>query len=331
MGRQKRDTSKFIELSKKVHGNKWDYSKTAYTGSLSNVIIICPNHGDFSQLANNHLRGAGCPVCAAEDKKITFKAFQQKAKRRNPCTDYEKTVWCGYSQKAVFCCTSHGAYEQQPRLNLEYGCPHCESTKRKDKEALNFFRLAKRKHKNKYVYADCVYVNSRTKIEFSCHEHGVFEQLPYNHLHSDGCPACSFSDKARYAKKSVRVGNKTFQLQGYEPQALNWLLTKTAANKIYVGKDVPVVHYTDKGKKCRHYPDFWLPHLNALVEVKSTWTLFGTEIFWKKIKLKYKAAVKAGYEYRLLLFSMQGQRLILPKAWWLMSRKQIKSNFIDVR
>lgn len=331
MGRQKIDTARFIDLSRKIHGNKWDYSKTTYIGSLTKLNIVCPQHGIFSQLANNHLRGAGCPVCAIDAKKTDFRTFQRKATKRNLCTDYSKTVWRGYTAKAIFWCTHHGRYEQQPRLNLKYGCPHCKNTERQYKEASNFFKAAARRHKNKYDYDSCVYVNSRTKITFWCPKHGEFEQLPYNHLHSDGCPDCSFSEAKRYIKKKIRVGKKLFHLQGYEPQALSWLLTKTSVDKIYSGKDVPVVQYTDNGNHCKHYPDFWLPHLNAIVEVKSIWTLFGTETFWEKIKLKRKAAIKAGYDYRILLFSSQGQRLILPKNWWLLSRKQIKSNFSKAR
>lgn len=38
-------TEDFIKEARKVHGDKYDYSKTVYTGSHNKLIIICPKHG----------------------------------------------------------------------------------------------------------------------------------------------------------------------------------------------------------------------------------------------------------------------------------------------
>ena len=56
-------TKQFIEESIKVHGLKYNYSKTEYTHSQKILTIICPIHGKFQQIANDHLRGHGCPIC----------------------------------------------------------------------------------------------------------------------------------------------------------------------------------------------------------------------------------------------------------------------------
>lgn len=40
-------TEIFIENSKKIHGNLYNYDKTIYTGSRNKVIITCKIHGDF--------------------------------------------------------------------------------------------------------------------------------------------------------------------------------------------------------------------------------------------------------------------------------------------
>lgn len=37
----------FIEKAKKVHGNKYDYSKVDYVNNRTKVCIICPEHGKF--------------------------------------------------------------------------------------------------------------------------------------------------------------------------------------------------------------------------------------------------------------------------------------------
>ena len=59
----KKTTDNFIVEARKVHNNKYDYSKAEYTGAYDNVIIICPEHGEFLQGARYHLSGQGCPVC----------------------------------------------------------------------------------------------------------------------------------------------------------------------------------------------------------------------------------------------------------------------------
>ena len=62
-GSAKRTTESFINDAKKVHGDKYDYSKSEYNGTHTPLIIICPIHGEFSQAPNDHLHGQGCPHC----------------------------------------------------------------------------------------------------------------------------------------------------------------------------------------------------------------------------------------------------------------------------
>jgi hypothetical protein len=56
-------TPEFIERARKKHKDRYDYSKTVYTGALDDVIIICKIHGEFNQKASNHLLGHGCSAC----------------------------------------------------------------------------------------------------------------------------------------------------------------------------------------------------------------------------------------------------------------------------
>jgi hypothetical protein len=57
------DQEKFINLSRKVHGNIYDYSQVQYINSRTYVDIICNNHGVFPQKPADHLQGNGCPRC----------------------------------------------------------------------------------------------------------------------------------------------------------------------------------------------------------------------------------------------------------------------------
>ena len=81
-------TEEFVKRARKIHKDRFDYSKTVYTRYNHRVLITCPKHGDFEQLPIDHLRGSGCPkcqmskgerliLCYLEDHKIPF-IFQYK-------------------------------------------------------------------------------------------------------------------------------------------------------------------------------------------------------------------------------------------------------------
>lgn len=61
-GKQK-TTDEFIQQSIEVHGDLYDYSKVIYQRSIDKVILICPDHGEFSQTPSGHLAGRGCSEC----------------------------------------------------------------------------------------------------------------------------------------------------------------------------------------------------------------------------------------------------------------------------
>lgn len=74
---QKRKTTKeFIEQARKIHGDKYDYSKVEYKNAGTKVCIICPEHGEFWQRPINHLSGSGCVKCGRDNagKKLSSKA-----------------------------------------------------------------------------------------------------------------------------------------------------------------------------------------------------------------------------------------------------------------
>ena len=57
----------FIERARKIHGDKYDYSKVNYINAITKVCIICKNHknGDYEfwQTPHKHLSSHGCPRC----------------------------------------------------------------------------------------------------------------------------------------------------------------------------------------------------------------------------------------------------------------------------
>ncbi len=54
----------FIKKAKELFGEKYDYSKAQYINGQTNVLLICPTHGEFKVTPNNHLsKRSGCAIC----------------------------------------------------------------------------------------------------------------------------------------------------------------------------------------------------------------------------------------------------------------------------
>ena len=61
MGRRK-TSEEFIKQARIKHGDKYDYSKAKYVDARTNVVIICPTHGEFLQPPMRHYKH-GCYKC----------------------------------------------------------------------------------------------------------------------------------------------------------------------------------------------------------------------------------------------------------------------------
>lgn len=89
-----KDTKKFIEQAKKVHGNFYDYTYTVYERDNQKITISCQKHGYFLQTPNTHLSGCGCPHCKNSTGEVKIrnilksynKAFKQQQKFKD-CKD----------------------------------------------------------------------------------------------------------------------------------------------------------------------------------------------------------------------------------------------------
>lgn len=61
-----KSTNDFIKKSNNLHNNKYEYHQSDYTTNKQQVTITCPIHGDFQQIASDHMNnGHGCPKCSS--------------------------------------------------------------------------------------------------------------------------------------------------------------------------------------------------------------------------------------------------------------------------
>jgi hypothetical protein len=187
------DTEIFIEKSKAIFDDRYDYSKVVYTTAKNTVELICKEHGSFMKIARTHLRGKGCPICDKKEGIVT--SFLKKANiKHNNKYDYSKMEYKSSKDKIEIICKKHGSFFRTPRIHLRNsGCPDCKVVKpigvKKTRE--QFIEDAINIHGTIYDYSKVDYVKSSLKVIISCKEHGDFEQTPRIHLQSGGCPKCS--------------------------------------------------------------------------------------------------------------------------------------------
>lgn len=191
----KLSTEQFIEEAKIIHDSKYDYSLTEYINTKTKVKIICPVHGLFEQIPNDHLSGKGCRLCGyisrANKRRKSTKQFIEEAKQVH-CDkyDYSLVEYNGNKTKVKIICPIHGVFEQKPNDHLSgKGCRLCSGNVKRTLE--RFLNLAKQVHGDKYDYSLVEYINDCTKVKIICKKHGIFEQTPNAHLSGKGCKFCS--------------------------------------------------------------------------------------------------------------------------------------------
>lgn len=184
----------FIEKAKEKHGNRFNYSKVVYKNRKTNVIIICPIHGEFSQNPYVHLNGKGCPKCHLDSLRKTTEQFIKEAiKIHGEKYNYSKVEYKGSFSKVKIICPIHGEFEQiaSDHTNNKKGCRKCYLDNN-SKDLNNFIKESEIIHNKKYDYSLIKsYHTNMDKVKIICPEHGEFEQRPYCHtIKKQGCPHC---------------------------------------------------------------------------------------------------------------------------------------------
>lgn len=192
---------KFFEECKRVHNNFYDYSVSVFTTTKKKIDIRCPIHGIFRQKAGAHKNKQGCPKCGdksgAKKRTKSQEQFEREAlEKHNGLYDYSLAVYIDKRSKVEIICNNCGNIFWQIAGNhlTGAGCSKCDVERRKEMFKMKypeFFMRAVEKHGFKYDYSLVVYINAKTKVKIICQDHGVFEQVPYDHLREKGCLKCA--------------------------------------------------------------------------------------------------------------------------------------------
>lgn len=220
---------KFIIAANKIHNNKYDYSEIKPDDKSPKVKIICKIHGEFEQWPSNHLKGHGCRKCSSN--MVDKEEFIKRANIiHNNKYDYLNIDFKNLKVKIKIVCLEHGEFAQTPDSHLQGNGCFCCMVADRTKPLEQFIQEAKEIHNNLYDYDRVIYKNAHTKIEIKCNIHGLFMQIPDDHLFGKGCPKCAGSKAKQenewldslgileeYRQKILYIGDKQIKADAYNP------------------------------------------------------------------------------------------------------------------
>ena len=220
-GNNRPTTEQFVVAAQKVHGSKYDYSKTVCANAGTKVIVICKLHGEFSTTQRKHLgksgRAQGCRKCGLlrhADTRFDKSADRFLSEARTihgKLYDYSKVVYAGVHEKLEIVCKKHGSFWQEANNHLNgQGCPACIRTVFCSKETLQV--QASKVHGTKYDYSKFEFVNLTLKGIIVCKVHGQFLMSMASHLRGADCHRC--------------IGH------GYSKIAIKWLEDETKRRRL---------------------------------------------------------------------------------------------------
>ena len=246
---RERRNKEFFEIINNKFGGKFDLSNVIYTGTDSDIIIGCPNHGEQIVNAGQFKRTKfGCPYCGGT-KKLTQEMFLNLIPESHK-TEYDlsNTIYKTRQDYITVGCKVHGEFSiKADNFIIGQGCPKCRYIKSAKairgniEDILESFKIT---HNNKYTYEEIEPFKSRikTKIKIICPDHGEFIQPIDRHYKGHGCPICK-SSKGELAIIKILEELKIDYINEYS--------------------------FKDLKKECSSKPlrfDFYLPKYNTCIE-----------------------------------------------------------------
>jgi hypothetical protein len=183
---------------------QYNYDKSVYISSLTNVVVHCYEHGDFEITPKSLMVGCGCIKCGRERQKA-FHSFAKEefveaatllfgvGRYGYSCTKYVNN----HTKVDIFCNTCNEVFTQRPQNHLAgRGCPSCGADKavlsRLESSRISFLTEAPRLHAEKnYDYSLVDFKNMTTKVVIICPAHDKFKITPHRHMLGGGCPSCA--------------------------------------------------------------------------------------------------------------------------------------------
>lgn len=312
----------FVEKSKQIHQDKYDYSRIVEFVFGKKVTISCREHDmEFLQLSNTHFRGhTGCPKCKTENKIKTYldkygveNPFQSKeVQSKIKITNIRKYGVGNPSQ-------SEEVKEKKRKTSYEkFGVENpVQSPEIRAKMRASCFahygveysmqsEEVKTKHKKTMM--------KNHGVEHNWSSEKVKANIRATHLRIRGVEypkqSAAVQDKtwSKSSKKFTFPSGNSYTVQGYEPKAIQRLLSEGYKEEDLLLKNRPAIKYfwsandgNGDDKWHFYHPDIVIPKENRIIEVKSTYTYNGNSKILSMNLAKEKACLAQGYNFEFMV------------------------------
>lgn len=315
-----------------------------------NVVMARPN----SVLSNKSLQ---CPLCGLADDHFAIGhrlalglSMVEAIKEAYPHFVIHKAGRIA-SQKVDYTCTICNTRQNRNISILRRApCLGCGKISAREKLRLGHDEYVARVRK---IYGPKIqvvgtYHDRLKRLRHKCMDcFKTWKSTPANILQNTvSCPSCvrmlragNFTHKSALMKEYT-LGKRLVRVQGYEPQALTYLTDVVGfrSKDIIVESEggVPVVEYKTGKRHRRYFPDMFIKKDNAIIEVKSDYTLgMGKSRrhrnCWNLNRLKAYACQAAGYQFSLMLIDAKGSYLRLPDNWPSMKMEAVQAYIKSMR
>lgn len=213
----------FIDKSKKLFGDKYNYDKLEYKSTLVKVTLLCNTCGlEFGIRPYNHLYSpiGGCRTCSyrtlPQNQPHSQETFLKKARAKHGDKFEYLSRYINYDTPIKTKCKKCGLiWMQYPTNHLSGGgCRECryEKVGKKRKTHEEFVAQCEAIHGDRFAYLS-KYESSNKKIIIFCNEcKTTFLVKPNNHLKGcGGCPKCKSSLGERKVQLFLEKHNIQFE------------------------------------------------------------------------------------------------------------------------
>ena len=126
--------TEWVDKARKVHGDKYQYVELLWDWpehTHARIKAICPEHGEFIQVAKDHLAGHQCNDCGYEESgsktRLSHDEWIEKATNvHGEFYDYSTVRYTITREPVTITCRIHGPFTQIAGEHLSgYGCALC--------------------------------------------------------------------------------------------------------------------------------------------------------------------------------------------------------------
>lgn len=197
----------FIEICSEKHNNYYTYEKSIFNKIKDKIIITCPKHGHFEQVAMDHISGHGCSKCGKNSMSNKMRKSSDSILELIKNKHNDKFIYLNLDDKITLndilyiICPKHGEFKQRVRYHINHDCKKCSYIREYDDSITEQFIIkSKVLHNNYYSYEKTIYIKSSKKCIVTCPKHGDFNITPNSHLIGTGCRKCAYLNRRHHKK-----------------------------------------------------------------------------------------------------------------------------------